>query len=322
MDNSYTIILDIHSSFLYKSVLNEELHIQCCIWDIKECGKMLVTALLLFMLSLYQVTLSLSYSQSTTMIQKEKLSVYCLSTEQRVNTLKLIRDYVKNILYEQRSKIIVTVVPECGDGFWHRIAYLNMTDPSQQCPPHWREYNTSGVKSCGRPASNRGCHTTFYNINGSYNYSKVCGRVIGFQVGSPDAFNPSCSEPLTMDGIVISHGESQHHIWSYIASLTESSTSHMIANCPCSSRAGAEPPLPINIMNNYYCESGNPTISVPLMKLYANDPLWDGEQMSVKVPAAMVPNLPHASVWSCPPSQLIRLRWPFVVMNTPIMKIL
>ena len=30
----------------------------------------------------------------------------------------------------------------CGDGLWHRVAYLNMTNPSQQCPPACRE----GVK--------------------------------------------------------------------------------------------------------------------------------------------------------------------------------
>ena len=28
----------------------------------------------------------------------------------------------------------------CGPGFWHQLVYLNMTDPSQQCPSAWREY--------------------------------------------------------------------------------------------------------------------------------------------------------------------------------------
>ena len=44
----------------------------------------------------------------------------------------------------------------CGAGQWHRIAFLNMTDPSQQCPSAWREYNTSGVRACGRPYSTEG----------------------------------------------------------------------------------------------------------------------------------------------------------------------
>ena len=32
------------------------------------------------------------------------------------------------------------IVSRCGDGPWHRVAYLNMSDPSQQCPSAWREY--------------------------------------------------------------------------------------------------------------------------------------------------------------------------------------
>ena len=40
----------------------------------------------------------------------------------------------------------------CGDGLWHRIAHLNMSNPSQKCPPAWREYNgTSNIRVCGRP---------------------------------------------------------------------------------------------------------------------------------------------------------------------------
>lgn len=31
----------------------------------------------------------------------------------------------------------------CGAGQWHRIAFLNMTDPSRKCPSAWRECNTS-----------------------------------------------------------------------------------------------------------------------------------------------------------------------------------
>ena len=78
-----------------------------------------------------------------------------------------------------------------------------------------------------------------------------------------------------MDGILISHGASQHHIWSYIAGASDNSATHRRSNCPCSPIAGAEPSQPIG--DNYYCESGNPTDSIPY-KLYPNDPLWDGLQ--------------------------------------------
>ena len=41
--------------------------------------------------------------------------------------------------------------PTCGAGEWYHVAHLNMSDSTQQCPSVWREYNTSGVRACGRP---------------------------------------------------------------------------------------------------------------------------------------------------------------------------
>ena len=45
--------------------------------------------------------------------------------------LQQIRRNICDILNEHD----IHLVPECGDGLWYRVAYLNMTDPSQQCPP-------------------------------------------------------------------------------------------------------------------------------------------------------------------------------------------
>ena len=202
-------------------------------------------------------------------------------------------------------------LPECGDGLWYRVAYLNMTDPSQQCPPAWREYNTSGVRACGRPVSNvinGTCPSMFYSTNRQY--SRVCGRVIGFQVGSPDGFNPTHDSQLTMDGVIIGHGASHHHIWSYIAGATDRSSFHRQSNCPCSSTAGVTPNAMQSqmIADNYYCESGNPTNSFPNNIIYSIQVIPSGMASSVKVPAAVVPSLPHGSVYSCLPKQPIELR--------------
>jgi hypothetical protein len=52
---------------------------------------------------------------------------------------------------------------QCGDGICHHVAYLNMSDPSQQCPPAWREYNESGVRACGRRSTfGESCQSTIY----------------------------------------------------------------------------------------------------------------------------------------------------------------
>lgn len=80
----------------------------------------------------------------------------------------------------------------CGDGIWYRIAYLNMSDPLQQCPSPWREHtiiNTAGnVTACGRANSSKGsCSTLSLSMTGGL-YSRVCGRVIGYQFATPDGF--------------------------------------------------------------------------------------------------------------------------------------
>ena len=78
------------------------------------------------------------------------------------NGLQIIRNKINNILS-------LVVVPECGDGLWYRVAYLNMSDPSQQYPPAWREYDTSRVRACGRPVISEGsCPATVYSIGFQY----------------------------------------------------------------------------------------------------------------------------------------------------------
>ena len=167
--------------------------------------------------------------------------------------------------------------PACGPGLWWRVAYLNMTDPSQQCPPAWREYNTSGVRACGRPVTSVGsCPATFYFTGRQY--SRVCGRVIGYQFATPDAFGEFGNNDIDLDGINITHEAQRNHIWSYVAGQTQNSSSAYELNCPCSTDNGQGSEPPSSIGDNYYCESGNPDEDVMFNHLYTNDPLWDGQQ--------------------------------------------
>ena len=67
----------------------------------------------------------------------------------------------------------------CGPELWHRLFFLNMSDPTQQYPFAWREYNMNGARTCGRPDNSSGsCPATRHFT--SRQYSTVCGRVIGF----------------------------------------------------------------------------------------------------------------------------------------------
>ena len=185
------------------------------------------------------------------------------------NGLQIIRDKINTIL----SKV---VIPECGDRLWYRVAYLNMSDLAQQCPP---AYNTSGVRACGRPVTNEGsCPATVYSIG--FQYSRVCGRTIEYQVVTSDGFrdtNGSIDQSY-LDGVSIIYGTPRIHIWSYVAGVTEIGTmGHRVNNCPCSTNPGGGSQSFVG--DNYYCESGNNAIDFESVnQIFINDPLWDGQQ--------------------------------------------
>ena len=169
-------------------------------------------------------------------------------------------------IVSQRDKI-ATLLRECGGGLnWTRVAYLNMSDPSQSCPPAWRNRSANGVRVCGRPEHSPGCHSAIYQTN--HLYTRVCGQVIGYQFGSPDVFRRSRSsytiDDFYVDGVSITRGNPRSHIWTFAAEGSE-----RLSQCPC--RGG--PSAPPFVRDNYFCESGyGGTFLMP----YIADPLWDG----------------------------------------------
>ena len=168
---------------------------------------------------------------------------------------------------------------DCGGGQWMQVAYFDMSDPSQQCPRGWRGYD-SPVRCCGRPASARSSQPSVYYSTNGYKYSRVCGRAIGYQVGSPDCFSSiNRAEPdretvngIYIDGVSVTHGNPRTHIWTFAVGLHERSGANDIHNCPCD--GGASPPDFVG--NNYFCETGDDTPNVELTRFYDDDPLWDG----------------------------------------------
>ena len=102
-----------------------------------------------------------------------------------------------------------------GEGGWTRVAYLNMSDPSQQCPTDFRLYDVNGVRACGRQTSFvGGCNSITFSTNG-ISYSQVCGRVTGYQYVTTDAVDSHHGTGLTnhynidgeyVDGVSITCG--------------------------------------------------------------------------------------------------------------------
>ena len=160
-----------------------------------------------------------------------------------------------------------------GEG-WIRLAYLNMTDNKEKCPERLRLYNESGVRACGRPISSGGSCATLTFPSGNFKYSKVCGRIIGYQQGIPDGgygTNNNIDSQYD-DGISLTHGYPRNHIWTFVVGRYR-----YWSRCPCGSNNPTT--LPSFVGNNYYCESG---CNEQLLhgKFYYKDPLWDGHQCS------------------------------------------
>ena len=111
------------------------------------------------------------------------------------------------------------------------------------------------------------------------------------QFRSVDAFHTITSDidSYYVDGISITYGSNpRQHVWTYAGGVTEK---RLISNgCPCNSGTSASPPPPF-VGNDYYCESG--TYNSPLYILYADDPLWDGQNCDGPESTCCInPNMP------------------------------
>ena len=177
----------------------------------------------------------------------------------------------------------------CGSEGWTRLAYLNMSDTTQNCPSGFRVYQSGGVRACGRPVTSSGsCVSVQFPSNG-ISYSQVCGRVVGYQYGSTDAVSETVNNlnSYYIDGVSITRGSPRQHVWSLFAGVwsdyTDSNNS-----CPC---AGGTSPQSF-VGNNYFCESGNRGRNI-LSALFTSDPLWDGQGCySFEVSCCTAPNIP------------------------------
>ena len=189
-----------------------------------------------------------------------KTDMEFMLTTVEANVSKLLNQLEAVKEQTEQDKIIRLL--HCGTGEWHRVAYLNMTDPSQQCSSTWsRKVYNSQFRACGRPdTTTASCPANFYSI--SRQYSKVCGRVNAIQFASPDAFHSATINEVYLDGVSITHGTPRKHIWSFVS-----------ANNERDSDASQSPSF---VGRNYYCESGNPAQDWHSLA-YINDKLWDGE---------------------------------------------
>ena len=182
------------------------------------------------------------------------------------------------------SAVLVYCDPtrSCGrvTGGWRRVAELDMTNSSQQCPSPLRQRNDNNTRTCGTDP-NRDCSSLSFPTD-SLSYSKVCGKVIAYQIGSPDSFSDlgvggsNDIDTNYLDGVSLTHGSPRQHIWSFAAAPDEVGTNPSL-NCPCINRdrAGSATRPPAFVGNDYFCDTGS-SGTFDFRTFHSDDPLWDG----------------------------------------------
>ena len=165
-----------------------------------------------------------------------------------------------------------------GPSRWTHVAFLNMSDPNQVCPKDWT-IRSSPVKTCSRgQTSSTGCNSVFYSTFGM-TYSRVCGRIIGYQEATTDALTKERSiDKQHIDGVSLTHGSvgSRQHIQSFASAPGQTSGFQTESVCDCSNNNNWPHNIPF-VGNDYFCDSGNRASGFSHSIFYTDNPLWDGK---------------------------------------------
>ena len=116
-------------------------------------------------------------------------------------------------------RVYCDMTRSCGGvtGGWMRVAELDMTNSSHQCPSQLQQNTTTNGRTCRIESVNAMCSPaiTYSTI---LEYSKVCGKIRGFKTGQVDNFAGSgrgSNTPLRgnyVDGVSLTYGHLNHHL--------------------------------------------------------------------------------------------------------------
>ena len=167
---------------------------------------------------------------------------------------------------------------ECGGtGGWRRVVYLDMTDPTTNCPSGWQLTSYDSKNLCGKvDTGGLICDSVLFPVTGG-DYTSVCGSIRAYQYGQIDAFESyHDGQATTIDsayvsGVSLTHGTPRQHIWTFAAGASEAEPTWEDA-CPCDASISIR--IPPFVSGDYFCESGVNSGSVG--GFHPDDPLWDG----------------------------------------------
>ena len=123
------------------------------------------------------------------------------------------REAMRNEIHQIANSVILnatSLIHTCnGIPGWRRVAFVNMTDTSYDCPIGLNLTSYS-KRTCGRShTTDGGCSSTTFNVGG-LPYSHVCGRLRGYQFGATGAFGHNISDidSYYVEGVSLTHGAS------------------------------------------------------------------------------------------------------------------
>ena len=152
------------------------------------------------------------------------------------------------------------------------------------CPNGWKQI-LSPARACRANSDAAGCYSAYFS-NNKFSYQHICGKVVGYQKGTPDGFRATAyttypSKAIDgpyVDGVSLTYGTPHKHLFTYACGYSSNaSATYSHSNCPCARYPGDNPPS--FVQDDYYCESGS--TNVPASgTVFATDPLWDGKGCS------------------------------------------
>ena len=158
----------------------------------------------------------------------------CPSETQRGIARNVVKNDTRILLRESVVRLLQLQTFSCGGSTgWRRVAYLNMSDPSQQCPAVWWEITTPH-RVCGRRAFSAGSCEGVNYTTGNEQYNQVCGRFISYQLGTTESFTYGSLSINTfyVDGVSVTHDFPRQHIWTFANGLEEQGR-YPNERCPC-----------------------------------------------------------------------------------------
>ena len=87
-----------------------------------------------------------------------------------------------------------------GTGGWMKVANIDMKRNSSVCPTGLNEVKVEGKRLCQRTSTT--CSSAYFDVH-EIEYKKVCGRITGYQFGTPQAFYSYSTRSVSRSKLIL-----------------------------------------------------------------------------------------------------------------------